>query len=157
VVPETAHFALRDAMYEVARLIENGITEEEFELTRDFVTNYSKLWARTLSNRLGFLMDSEFYGMPYYIDEVDSKLAAMTVDDVNAAISKYLQIDNFHAVLVTNNAADVQAYLEADGSSPMQYNTDPEPQVIEDDKVIDAIKVAPDSVSIVPIGEMFQR
>ena len=157
VVPSTAHFALRDAIYEVDRLIEVGITQEEFELTRDFVTNYSKLWARTLANRLGFLMDSEFYGMPYYIDEIDSRLANMTVEDVNAAIKKYLQTDNFHAVMVTNNAADVQAYLEADESSPMQYNTEPEPEVVEDDKVIDAIKVAPDSITIVPIDEVFQR
>jgi zinc protease len=157
VVPSTAHFALRDAIYEVNRLVERGMTQEEFELTRKFVTNYSKLWARTLSNRLGFLMDSEFYGMPYYIDEIDSTLAAMTLDDVNAVIKKYLHTDNFHAVMVTNNASDVQAYLEADESSPMQYNTAPEPQVIEDDKIIDAIKVEPDAFRIVPIEEMFQR
>ena len=157
VVPSTAHFALRNAIYEVDRLIDQGLTQEEFELTRDFVTNYSKLWARTLANRLGFLMDSAFYGMPYYIDEIDSKLANMTVEDVNAAIKKYLQTDSFHAVLVTNNAADVQAYLEADGSSPMEYNTEPEPEVVEDDKIIDAIKVAPDSITIVPIEEVFQR
>jgi zinc protease len=157
VVPSTAHFALRNAMYEVDRLVEQGMTQEEFELTRDFVTNYSKLWARTLANRLGFLMDSEFYGMPYYIDEIDSALANMTVDDVNAAIKKYLSTDNFHAVLVTNNAEEVKAALEADESSPMVYNTDPEPEVVEDDKLIDTIKVAPDSITIVPIEEMFQR
>ena len=157
VVPNTAHFALRDAIYEVDRLIEKGITEEEFELTRDFVTNYSKLWARTLSNRLAFLMDSSYYDMPYYIDEIDSRLATMTVDEVNAAIRKYLQTENFHGVLVTNNAADVQAYLEADEPSPMQYNTDPEPAVIEDDKTIEAVKVAPAGFRTVPIDEMFQR
>jgi zinc protease len=157
VVPNTAHFALRDAIFEVDRLIERGLTQEEFELTRDFVTNYSKLWARTLANRLAFLMDSEFYGMPYYIDEIDSRLASMTVDDVNAAIRKYLQTENFHGVLVTNNAAEVQAYLEADEPSPMQYNTDPEPQVIEDDKTIEALAVGPAGFRIVPIDEMFQR
>ena len=112
---------------------------------------------RIFANRLAFLMDSEFYGMPYYIDEIDAKLAAMTADEVNAAIRKYLQTENFHSVLVTNNAADAQAYLEADEPSPMQYNTDPEPQVIEDDKTIEAIEVAPDAFRIVPIDDMFQR
>jgi zinc protease len=157
VVPTTAHFALRNAIYEVDRLIEVGMTQEEFKLTRDFVTNYSKLWARTLSNRLGFLMDSEFYGMSYYIDEIDARLAVMTVEDVNAAIKKYLQTEDFHAVLVTRDASDVQAYLEADGPSPMQYNTAPEPEVVEDDKTIEVIKVAPDTITTVPIEEMFQR
>jgi zinc protease len=157
VVPTTAHFALRNAIHEVDRLIENGMTQEEFELTRDFVTNYSKLWARTLANRLGFLMDSEFYGMPYYIDEIDERLAAMTVDDVNAAIRKHLQTENFHAVLVTRNAADVEAWLEADEPSPMQYNTVPKPEVVEADTVIEVVEVAPDGISIVPIEQMFQR
>ena len=157
VVPDTAHFALRDAIYEVDRLIARGLTQEEFELTRDFVTNYSKLWARTLENRLAFLMDSEFYRMPYYIDEIDSRLAAMTVDDVNAAVRKYLQTDNFQAVLVTNNAAEVQAYLAAGDPSPMHYNTEPDPQVVEDDKVIEVLEVNPAGFEIIPVEEMFQR
>ena len=102
-------------------------------------------------------MDSEFYGMSYYIDEIDSKLAGMTVDEVNAAIAKYLQTENFHGVLVTNSAADVQAYLEADEPSPMQYNTDPEPEVIEDDKTIQVIPVSPAGFRIIPVDDMFQR
>jgi len=157
VVPSTAHFALRDAIYEVDRLVEKGMTQEEFELTRDFVTNYSKLWARTLANRLAFLMDSEFYGMPYYIDEIDGRLAEMTVDEVNAAIRKYFQTDDFHAVLVTNNAEDVKAYLETGEPSPMQYNTAPEPEVVVDDKIIEVVEVTPASITIVPVVEMFQR
>lgn len=157
VVPNTAHFALRDAIYEVDRLIDKGMTQEEFELTRDFVTNYSKLWARTLENRLAFLMDSEFYGMPYYIDEIDSRLAELTVEEVNAAIRKYLQTDRFHAVLVTNDAAAVQAYLEAGEPSPMQYNTEPEAEVIEDDKTISALEVKPASFTIIAVDDMFQR
>jgi hypothetical protein len=39
----------------------------------------------------------------------------------------------------------------------MQYNTDPEPEVIEDDKMIEAIEVAPNGFRTVPIDEMFQR
>lgn len=157
VVPSTAHFALRNAIYEVDRLIERGMTQEEFELTRDFVTNYSKLWARTLDNRLGFLMDSQFYDMPYYIDEIDERLAAMTVDDVNAAIRKYLQTDNFHAVLVTRNAADVEAWLKAEEPSPMLYNSEPKPEVVEADKDIESLEISPDSITIVPVEQMFEQ
>ena len=157
VVPSTAHFALRNAMYEVDRLIEQGLTQEEFELTRDFVTNYSKLWARTLENRLAFLMDSEFYGMPYYIDEIDSRLASMTVEEVNEAVKKHIQSDDFHAVMVTKNAGDLQAALEAGEPSPMEYNTEPEPEVVEDDKTIQVLEVDPAGFETVPIDEMFQR
>ena len=157
VVPTTAHFALRDAIYEVDRLLERGLTQEEFELTRDFLINYSKLWAQTLSDRLAVLMDSMYYRMSYYIDEIEIRLNGLSVEDVNAAVKKYLQTDDFHAVMVTNNAAAAKAYLEADQPSPMQYNSDPDPEVIEDDKTIQAIAVNPASIEIIPVAEMFQR
>src|SRR5436305_1601797 len=104
VVPVDAQFALRDALYEVQRLRDQGMTKEEFELSRDFVLNYSKLWAQSLSRRLGFMMDSRYYGTPYYIDEIDKRLKSLTVDQVNAVIKKYMQQDNYDAVFVTADA-----------------------------------------------------
>ena len=58
VRPETAHFALRAALHEVDRLSQRGMTEAELDLTRDFLVNYSKLWAQTLDERLGFYQNS---------------------------------------------------------------------------------------------------
>ena len=40
-----AHFALRMALKEIERLIENGLTQEEFETTRDFLISYTRLYA----------------------------------------------------------------------------------------------------------------
>ena len=157
VVPDTAHFALRNAIYEVERLIEVGMTEEEFELTRSFLVNYSKLWAQTLPNRLGFLMDSRFYDMDYYIDEIDQRLSALTVDDVNAAVRKYLQTDDFEAVFVTAGAADVEVYLEAGAPSPMRYDSAPEEEVLAADKTIQKVPVDPDGFTIVAVDDMFEK
>jgi zinc protease len=156
VVPTTAHFALRDAIFEVDRLIERGLTPEEFDLTRSFLVNYSKLWAQTLTERLGFLMDSRYYGMDYYIDEIDSRLKALTVEQVNDAVRRHLQTRNFEAVVVTAGAAEVKAYLEADEPSPMQYNSPPPDEVIEADKTIEKLPVAPDEIRIVPVDSMFE-
>jgi zinc protease len=157
VVPETAHFALRDALFEVDRLATRGLTQEEFELARDFLVNYSKLWGQTLPNRLAWYMDSRYYGMPYYIDEIDKRLKKLTVDEVNAAVKKYIRTDDYHAVLVTNNAGEVKAYLEGDQPSPMKYNTPPDKPVLDADVTIQKIKVEPDTISIVPVAEMFQK
>ena len=156
VVPNTAHFALRNALYELDRLIAKGMTSEEFELTRDFLINYSKLWAQSPANRLGFLMDSRYYGMDSYIDEVDRRLKEMTVEEVNEAIAKFLRSDSFHGVFVTADAEEVKAYLEADEPSPMKYNTPPEAEVAKADKIIDKIKVGPNSIEIVSVQDMFQ-
>ena len=157
VVPDTAHFALRNALYEVDRLIAKGMTQEEFELTRDFVINYSKLWAQSPADRLGFLMDSRYYGMDSYIDEIDRRLKEMTLEQVNEAITRHLSTDNFHAVLVTANAEEVKKYLEADEPSPMKYNAPPEAEVLKADETIEKIKVRPDSIEIISIEDMFQR
>ena len=122
------------------------MTKEEFELSRDFVLNYSKLWAQSLSRRLGFMMDSRYYGTPYYIDEIDKRLKSLTVDQVNAVIKKYLQTDNYDAVFVTADAQKLKDTLEKDDPSPKTYNAKPDPDVAEADKTIQALKVKPTSV-----------
>lgn len=157
VVPGDAQFALRAALFEVQRLRDKGMTPEEFTLTRDFLVNYSKLWAQNQSNRLGFLMDSKYYGMPYYIDEIDARLKKMTAAEVNAAIKKYLQTENYNAVLVTANAQEVKATLQKDDPSPKTYNAEMEAEVKEADKLIAPLKVRPTSVEIVPVAEVFQK
>jgi zinc protease len=157
VVPSTAHFALRDALYEVERLRDQGMTQAEFELAREFLLNYSRLWAQTLQTRLGFLLDSRFYGMPSYIDEIQSRLPKLTVEDVNRAAKKYLQTENFVAVVVTNHAADFKATLEKEEASPMKYNSQPAAAVLEADKTIEAMKIKPTSIEIVPIAQVFEK
>lgn len=155
VRPETAHFALRDALYEVNRLRDRGLTKDEFELTRTFLTNYSKLWAQTLSDRLGFHMDSRFYGMPYYIDEIESRLSKLTVDDVNAAIQKYIHPNAYDAVFVTGDAAAAKAYLESEAPSPMTYNSEVSDEVKKADETIEKLPVKPTKIEIVPVEDMF--
>ncbi|HVS02676.1 MAG TPA: pitrilysin family protein [Thermoanaerobaculia bacterium] len=157
VQPEATHFALRAALYEVDRLVAQGLTEEEFVLTRDFVVNYSKLWAQTLADRLGFLLDSRYYGTPYYIDEIEARLAALTRDEVNRAVKKYLQTADFTAVLVTGDAAALEARLESEEPSPMTYASPVEAAVAAADEAIVELPVKPASVAIVPVAEVFEK
>lgn len=157
VVPTDAQFALRAGMYEVQRLRDRGLTQEEFELTRDFLLNYTKLWVQSLPDRLGFQMDSEFYGTPYFIDEVDKRLRTMKVDEVNAAIKKYLSLDDFDAVLITDNATQVKDMLQKDAPSPKTYNSPVAADVTEADKTIQALPVKPTSIEIVPVAKLYEK
>lgn len=157
VVPADAQFALRAGLYEVQRLREKGMTEAEFNLTRDFLLNYSKLFAQSPWDRLGYAMDSKFYGMPYYIDEIQTRLPKLTVADVNAAIKKYLSTDNYDAVLVTANAQQLKETLQKDEPSPKTYNSQVDPKVTEADKVIVPLKVQPTKIDVVPVAEVFQK
>jgi zinc protease len=157
VVPADAHFALRAALYEVRRTQERGLTPEQFELTRNFLINYSKLWVQDLSSRLGFHMDSRYYGMPYYIDEIEARLRKLTVDDVNRAARKYLATDAFDAVLVTAGAARLAHALEQDQPSPKKYDNPVPAEVLEADKAIGALPLRPTAVEVVPVNQMFEK
>ncbi|MFL6193358.1 MAG: M16 family metallopeptidase [Thermoanaerobaculia bacterium] len=157
VVPEDAQFAMRAALYEVQRLRDKGLTQAEFELTRDFLVNYSKLWAQSLPDRLGFQMDSKYYGMPYYIDEIDARLKKMTVAEVNAAVKKYLSTDNYTAVFVTDKAQQLKDTLQKDDPSPKTYNAAVAADVTEADKTITTIKVQPTRIDVLPVADVFQK
>ena len=157
VVPTDAQFALRAGLYEVQRLRDRGLTQEEFALVRDFLLNYTTLWAQSLPDRLGYKMDSELYGTPYFIDEIDKRLRTMKVEDVNAAIKKYLSLDNYDAVLITDNAAQVKETLQKDAPSPKTYNSPVPPDIAEADKTIQALPVKPTSIEIVPVAKLYEK
>ncbi len=157
VVPDDAQFALRAALYQVQKMHDRGLTQQELDLTRSYLINYSKLWAQSLGDRLGFLMDSRTYGMPYYIDEIEKHLKALTLEQVNAAAKKYLSTDNYSAVLVTANAAALKDKLMQDGPSPKQYNSTVPAPVLEEDKSIAGLKVQPTAIEILPVAEAFQK
>ncbi|WP_207496177.1 M16 family metallopeptidase [Aridibaculum aurantiacum] len=119
-----AHFALRLAVREVDNLIKKGMTKKDFELTRDFLRSYNKLYTQTPERQLGFLMDSKFYGRKDYIKEMDALLAKLTVDDVNRAIRKYWQVENMHVAIVTDDS-EAQPLADAllnNTPSPMSYS-----------------------------------
>src|SRR5262249_8172368 len=48
VPPDKSAFALRAALWELDRLVRQGMSAQEFEATRAFLLNYSKLWVQTL-------------------------------------------------------------------------------------------------------------
>ena len=55
--------ALRAALREVTKLVDDGMSAEDFELTRTFLKKYSLHFAETTSARLGYAMDDRFYGI----------------------------------------------------------------------------------------------
>lgn len=155
VAPAHAIFALRAALSEVNRLKEQGLTAEAFELSRDFLINYSKLWARTLTDRLGFHMDSRFYGMPYFIDHIETRLRALTLDEVNATIRRYVQTENFSAVLIAGDAAALEQQLRSGAKSSMHYSNPVDDEVLKADASIATLALNPAQVTILPIEQTF--
>jgi zinc protease len=153
------HFVLRQAMRELHLLVEKGLTKEDFEATRNFLLNYSKLWVQTLDRRLGYQMDSNFYGTEYFIDRIARELPKLTVEDVNAAIRRHLQWRNLKVAIVTKDAASFRDALLANTPSPVKYPTAMPAAILEEDKVIEVypLEINKEKSQIVPATELFER
>ena len=137
-----AHFALRMAIREFDLMVANGMSEEDFEATRTFLRSYTKLYAQSPSDQLGWLMDSRFYGRANYLAELDNLLAAATLEQVNKALRKYWQTQNVFVTIVTDEseASPLAASLIGNLPSPMSYSELvrsglPEAVLAEDDEV----------------------
>src|SRR5207253_358286 len=136
---DKAVFALRAALWELDRLIQQGMTQEEFEATRTFLLNYSKLWVQTLSRRLGYAIDGEFYGRKDLVTELAERLPKLTVDQVNAAVRKHLKIDGMKVAIVAPDAAGLRELLTSGKLTPIAYDTQGTPEdVLAEDKSIAA-------------------
>jgi len=152
-----AAFALRQALRELALLVEHGLSASDFDATREYLLNYSKLYVQTTSRRLGYALDSEFYGTDFFIDEIRSRLTNMTVEDVNAAIVRHLRADNLAIAIVTRDAASFRDALLSGEPSTVTYNTDVSDEILAEDESIVTypLVINTERVRVVPVEEMF--
>lgn len=158
-----AHFAIRMAIREMDEMIKNGMTQADFESTRDFLKSYSKLYVETPVKRLGFLMDSKFYGRTNWITELDSLLSKLTVAEVNAAMKKYWQVNNMKIAIVTDQseAQPLAESLRTNAPSPMSYNdglkSSLTPQILSEDSVVATYPLIIKDVRIIDSNSTFQK
>jgi zinc protease len=158
IPPHNALFALRGAVHYTRRLIAEGIPEAGFESTRRFLAGYADLWTQDMSRRLGYAMDAVVYGKDL-VKELKARLAKMKKADVDRAVRKHLQMNDFAVAIVAADAAKVREQLLAGAPTPITYDTQgTPPAVLEEDKLIEkeALPVKAEAVRIVPVDQMFE-
>jgi zinc protease len=157
VVPENAHMALRIALYELRRLIRDGLTAEQFESTRDYLSKNVFLMTSTQDQQLGYALDSRWYGIGEFTAFLREKLAALTVEDVNRAIREHLSGENLQVVMITEDAAGLRAKLLADDLSTIRYDAEQPAELLAEDEVIGALKLGlePGDVTVTPVESVF--
>ena len=153
-----AHFATRTAIFELRKLIEEGISESDFETTRAFLSKYVSLLMDGQSRQLGYSLDSQYYGTENFADYVRDSLSKLTLADVNRVIRANLQTDNMQFIYVAKDAADLQRRLVSDQVSPMTYDADKSQELLDEDSAISrsALGFTKDKVTIVKAGQVFQ-
>lgn len=159
VEPKNGLFSLRAALYELNKLVKNGMSQEDFEATRRFLTKNVNALTKTQDAQLGYAIDSKYYGISTFTDYVRAQLAKLTLEDVNRAIKKHLQAENVKIAVVTKDAeAFKQAAVEGK-PSPISYTSMPPKEILDEDKIIESYKLNfnPKKVEVIPVAQVFQK
>ncbi len=155
---ETRLFAFRAALRELQKMVDAGMSKEDFELTRKFLKNYNLHYAPTTMTKLGYALDDHFYGIKGNHWEIYRKmLDELTLEEVNAAIKKHWNYRNLKAVFITTDAAGLKDALVNNTPSPITYESEKPAEILEEDKLIAnyPLTVRPENVLIVPVEELF--
>lgn len=156
VANENALFAIKMALFELKKLIEEGIPEKNFKETVNFLKGYSKLWVQSLSRRLGYLMDSDTYGYEDFIKEIDGRLKTIKLEEVNEVIKKYLNWDKIYVVIITPEPEKIKNLLEMKVPTPIIYQTPNTPcEVLEEDKIYEKFELNPEKIEIIKAEDLF--
>jgi zinc protease len=158
VEPPTAKFALRLALFELNKLRANGMTQEEFESSRGFLSKNANVLTRTKRAELGYAIDSDFYGIPQYNDYLKTELAKLTIADVNRVIKQYIHPDRAVIAVITKNGEDFKKQLVSAEASPMKYNSPKPASITAEDKTVEKypLGMKAEDITIRPVAEVFQ-
>ena len=159
VVPENGHMALRIALHELEKFIAEGMTEEDFTATRDYLMKNVFVMTSTQDQNLGYALDSDWYEIGEFTSHMRDELSQLTVTDVNNAISKHLSAENLAVIIITKDAKGLREKLISDEFSPISYDAEKADELLAEDQIIGARKLGLDAedVVITPIDKVFSE
>jgi zinc protease len=159
VVPANAHMSLRIAVYELQKLVRNGLTNEEFKGSRDYLMKNVYVMTARQDQQLGYALDSKWYGIAEFTEYMRVGLAKLTLAQVNAAIKRHLSADNLSVVIIAKDVQALKETLVADSFSPITYDGAKGKALLDEDQVIGALKlrIPVSHVTVTPVGEVFAR
>lgn len=153
-----AHFATRAAMYELRALVTDGLSEEDFQVTREFLSKFVAQMADSPRRQLGYALDSQYYGIAPFHEYVRDGLAQLTREQVNQTVRQHLDLDHIQFVYVSADAADLKQRLGTNQTSPISYNSDKPADLLAEDKQIESLdlRLSADSVRILDAADLFE-
>jgi zinc protease len=137
VAPRNSGFAIRQAVYELDKLIRDGIPADGLNATRVFLMNYTNLWAQDPSRRLGYAMDAQLHGKDI-LSELKRRLPTMTKAEVDKAIRTHLSVHALSIAVVGQSDTNLRAALAKGQPTTIHYDTKGTPiDILTEDKIIE--------------------
>ncbi len=153
-----ALFATRTAVFELHKLVREGMSEADFEATRSFLSKFVSLMTDGQTRQLGYALDNQYYETGEFARYVRDGLASLTLADVNRVIRENLGAENMQFVFVTRNAEDLQQRLASDQPSPISYDAEKPDELLAEDRAIEALPldIEAEDIAIIPAERVFQ-
>jgi zinc protease len=151
-------FTMKLVLKDLTDLVENGVPEKELERYKSFEINHFPFEIETPQRRLGQLMDEEFYGNYRFVDNFERNVKAITPDQVNPDLKKYIFPEDLIIVAIVSNADDFKKELFSD-KTVIEYPSGAEGSSLkEEDEIIKAfdLKIKPEDITIVKVSELFK-
>lgn len=136
VEPSAALFATRGAQHFFEALLENGLPEDRFEVSRKFLDGFTRLWEQTDQRRLGWAIDSRLYGTPDFLEAYRAALKTMTRDQVHSALRRHLSVDRLNYAFVAQDADTLKGLLTDQPPTPLGYKSEKPKELLAVDELI---------------------
>ena len=151
--------ALRIAVYELGKLIQNGLSRDDFDAARDYLMKNVYVMTARQDQQLGYALDSRWYGIREFTEYMRGALQTLTVDQVNSAIRRHFTAQNLSVVIITKDAAGLKQALVSDAFSPIRYDGEKPQALLDEDQIIGKfpLNIAAANVAITPIAEVFSK
>jgi zinc protease len=159
VVPANGLFATRGALYFLDQLVKEPLSQERFDLMRGYLQGYTRLWEQTDQRRLGYAIDSLFYGTPDFLEQYREALKGMTPQSVHEAVRRRVHPDALNFAFVTQDAEGLAGALRSGQPSPITYASPKEAALLEQDQAISTFKlpVRPEAVEVIPAQAVMEK
>jgi zinc protease len=179
VATKYAHHILKAASWELENLIRRGVSEQDVARSKNKARVLYLNLAENTSRLLAAKMDDAFHGMePGYLEGYLERIDAVTPEQVNEAVRKYLQAENVKFLIVTEAdkadalAEDIRLDRNAKGKTLADYRIDtieengvtyykiPESklEILRRDAVWEHhfLRLDPDRIRVVPVEALFE-
>ena len=157
---EHAVFALRAALREIEKLAADGLTQGQFDMARKYVRRYSRFFAKSDGERLGYALDDVYYDItPGHLTRLRQMTDELTLDEVNAAVKKHFRIENLVIAIVTDDASGLKTALVSEMPSPVSYPQPASAKIVEEDKEIarHPLNISEENVKVISPEQVFMR
>ena len=158
IAVDNGPWALKMALKLTEDLVEEGLTQEEFDRIGAYLQMRAKIWAQDPGTRLAYAVEAEALDLPNMLEELPAALGEVTLEGVNAALKRHIRPDDLRIVVVTNDGEALAAALTEDSPTPLVYSADqtPDPEQADIDEEVAAMSVGLSEYSVVQAEGIFR-